>query len=44
MKKIKYKEQEGVFIPIEDFKTLQEKIFAQRNLINDLTQQMEMLQ
>ena len=40
MKKIEYKGQNGVFFTNEEFVKLQEKVLAQRELINDLEKEM----
>ena len=42
MEKITYKNQEGVFIPIDEFTFLQEKILAQRKMIDELQEEMEL--
>ena len=40
MKRIKYEEETGVFIPDEEFLELQHKILAQRELIKALETEM----
>lgn len=40
MEKIKYHNKEGVFIPIDEFTVLQEKILAQRKMIDELEQEL----
>lgn len=43
MERIKYNGVDGVFIPKEEFEELQLKLYAQRELINEIEEKMKEL-